>query len=284
MAKKARKTNTKQEVLNRKICVLIFPESREVYVDRTTAKSLWQYYDGHYRERNQITAPAFRNYKSQNLLPEFYLLQEVFGTDSQAFSYCIAWSKRFSESGYELLGSKMSNFIEEMDAEIESIYYSIQDISIQEICSKSKNLFPEFKQIGPTKRALHTQTDDKKHRISVSLTDCERQKIKKLAEKYGVTMSEYILECVRLGGVFQIDTLFLEKYINQADRLQQTLDGMLATYLLSGEYYPADMVRFEKLSDQICQSNTAVAKEFIRFTKELRALKKGHALTKDVLE
>lgn len=284
MANKQSKTNPKYEDKTRKICVFLFPETKEAYVDKTAAKDLWRYYDNHYRERNMMTKQAFHRCKEHDLLPEFYLLEEIFGTDSQAFGRCIAWSKYFSEAGYGLLSSKMNDFIHEMDAETYEIYKSIQAISIQEICSKSKNLFPKFKKNGPRKRSEKTKLRADERRITLYLKEKEYLKIKEKAEQYGVTMSEYIFECVRFGGHLQLDTTFMEQYIHKLDDCQAVFTGMLATYLLSGEYYPADIIKMEEIGDKITRSNDGVKREIIRFYKNFRHLKTGKQLTADSLQ
>lgn len=278
------KTNPKYEDKKRKICVFIFPETKEAYVDKTAAKDLWRYYDNHYRERNTMTKQAFRRGKEDDLLPEFYLLEEIFGTDSQAFGRCIAWSKYFSEAGYGLLSSKMNDFINEMDAETQEIYESIRTVSMQEICSKDKNLFPKFKKKGPNKRTEKSKLKADERRITLYLKEKEYQKIKETAEQYGVTMSEYIFECVRFGGRLQLDTTFLEQYVHKLDDCQNVFTGMLTTYLLSGEYYSADILKMEEIGAEIARSNDDVKREIIRFYKHFRHLKTGKQLTADPLQ
>lgn len=280
----SKKNSNNWETVPRKIFLFLFEEDRSFFINDSTQESNWKYYDGHFRERYTATREQFAKSKKTSKLPPLFLLDTVIGTGADAFQRKIEWSKYFVEQGYKCLaGEKMNEIVREFDSGESEFYESIKNLPLTQFCSPDKNLFPEFKKSSRNKRTKTSKLPPDLFRISVFVREKEYLKYKKKADEYGVPMSEYILDCVRLGGTFQVDTSFMERYIKEIDHCYNLFSGMLATYLISKKYYPTDIIKMEELCKQIADSNVAVKEEIIRLNRQLKRMKTGEQLNTDQL-
>lgn len=264
------------EIKTRTIFALVFPIERSVFIGKTTMKSLWKAYDHHYRERMRFTKPLFAKYKSDDLLPEMYRLEEIVGRDCDAFERCILWSKFFDDHDYELiLGERMYRFTDDLDEDMQKKYTQLAaNTSLENLCSKEKSLFPEFKKSKQKEQNAHENSPKNKRRIEITVSDSLYHHIKDAAEKHSLSMNRYIIECVNNGGVIELDTTFIKEYIRDIASFHYILSGVVSTILLSRKYFPADMERMYNLSQDVMQSNKEVMDRVTKLYRSVRRRKR----------
>lgn len=259
------------EIKTRSIFVILFQDAQEFFLNDTTQKNLWKVYDEHYREHHACTKELFAKCKKRSKLPPIYLLDTLEGTAADGFQRCVLWAKYFVDHGYTCLaGPKMINFVEQLNTNEEE-YQSIKSIPIDEICSEEKNLFPDFKQKKAKKPAEKTYRKDCV-RVELVLHKNEYEKFKAIAEKYGISMTEFFLHCARHGGVMNVDLSFIDQYIRRIEDFSNTLDGISSAILLSRDYFPANLERVYELSKDVTESNCEVKREILRFIRQIRRM------------
>ncbi len=237
------------------IYALIFNESNEVFVERTSTKNLWLVFNAHYNKENPMTRVLFSEYIERNTLPQMYLLSEALTTRKGAYKHCVAWSKLFSEYGYKPIGTKMEDEIQDADEEIAILYEAIKDVQIDDVCAKNRSLYPDFKNSKKGKRTEKSKYKPDDARIEIVLKKTEYENYKEAAQRYGVTIPEYILHHLRFDGVVRFDTYCLEEYILAIDNYSKMLSGIIATIVLSKEYMPADIEQLVKASEGVIKTN-----------------------------
>jgi len=260
------------EIKTRSIFVIIFERSKSFFLNDTTQKNLWKVYDEHYRERHSCTKKPFAESKNQNLLPPIFLLESIEGTSADAFQRCILWSKYFISKGYFCLtGEKIIDFVEKFDSDTDDFYQSIKDIPIEKICPEDKNLYPEFKQ---KKEKSLSQKELRRNSVRLELVihKKEYENFKKTADEHGISMTEFFLYCARHGDIMCIDLSAINQYLRMIEDYSNTLDGIIATILLSREYFPTDLERMYELSHEVISSNSEVKKEIIRLCRKIRRI------------
>lgn len=269
-----KKSQAKWEIKERSIYAILFEEQKTFYIGKTVISNLWKAYDFHYRGKNAITDQLFEQYKGTGQLPKMFLLDKVLGTDHEAFQHCIVWSKYFSENGFTCLcGDKMKSFIADLDAETETLYFSIRDIPLSQICSEDKNLFPEFRNSSKRKRSDSTRIDPDKVRFELIMSREEYDFYKKSADKYGVSMTQLFLDCIRHGDVFQLDTSVLEEYIRISKGYSNMLSGIISTILTSMQYVPSDIDRLCEVSKEVIETNKLTKRELERLCRTMLRMK-----------
>lgn len=260
------------KIKTRNVFVILFQDDKKFFLNDTTRNSLWKVYDEHYRENHACTKALFAEYKKQMKLPGFFVLETIEGTNADGFQRCVIWSKYFIEHGYACLaGPQMLGFVERLDTDDEELYQSIKNISLEEICSEDKNLFPDFKQKKSKKPA---EKSNRKNcvRLELVLQKSEYDKFKKIADKYGISMTEFFLYCARHGGVINIDLSFIDQYIRRIEDFSNTLDAIASTILLSRDYSPADLERMHELSESVMESNGEVKIEIMQLIRKIRRM------------
>lgn len=270
----------------RKIIVILFEETKEFFINDTVQQSLWKYYDEHFRGRVRLTRDLFSAYKERGKLPPAFHICTVDGTIGDTFIRKMEVAKYFIDHGYSCLvkGELLSSVEEFTDWDKSEFYLSIKDIPVEILCAPEKNLFPEFKNSSKNQRTEKSQLPPDVHRIQLLVRDEEYMKYKKLAKDYGVSMSEYILACARNGGLIRVDTSFLGEYSHKMDNCYDLCKGMLVTFLMSGNYLPSDIVKMQKIKDEIEESNNQVRAAMANFLRKFRYLKSGKTLTEDQLK
>ena len=264
------------EIKTRTIFAIVSPIERSVFIGKTTMKSLWKAYDHHYRERMHFTKSLFAKYKSNDMLPEMYRLDEIVGRDCDAFEKCILWSKFFDNHDYELiLGERIYRFTDTLDEDMQEKYTSLfENSSLEKLCSKEKNLFPNFKKCKQKEQTEQDHIQKSQHRIEITVSDSFYHQIKEASQKHGLSMNRYIIECVNNGGVIELDASSISEYMTRVGRYSNTLNGIISTILLSGKYYPADMERMYQLSLDVMQSNKEVSKQVFKLCRSVRRRKR----------
>lgn len=262
------------EIKNRKLYVILFPNSKTFFVLDTIHKNIWHVYDNHYRGRSSPTKKQFELCKKENNLPPMYYLGELTGTVYDSFQRKVEWSKYFFEHGFKCLaGEKMEQILNEFTPEDNDFYNSIKNIPIENIINPELNLMKDFRKIGKTPRKSENSRYDGKHVIRLVLWEEEYETYKKRAKEYGVPMSEYIMTCVKLSTPFVVNTEFITKYIDEINSCSNLFKGLLRTYFLSKEYFDADVLSMKKISNNILKTNFQVEEELFSLCLRLRRLR-----------
>lgn len=280
-----KKSENYWDIKPRKIVVILFEETKEFFINDTAEENLWKYYDNHDRGRVAKTRTLFALYKQKNQRPPIFHICTVNGTIGDTFIRKMEVVKYFTDHGYTSLvkGELLASVEEYTDWDKSEFYLSIKDIQVEVMCAPEKNLFPNFKNNKP-QRTENCRLREDEFRIELRVKKDEYEKYKNLAQKYGVPMTDYILECARNGGLIQVDTFFLEEYIHKIDNCHDLCKGLLVAFLMSGNYYPSDIVKMQKIKDEIGKSNSSVQATMVNFYRSLRRLKRGATTTGDQLE
>ena len=266
------RNNPDWETKPRYIFAIIFGQQKSFYLNSTTQKNLWKVYDEHYRERHSCTKKLFAEAKNKEL-PSMFLLETMEGTKANAFQRCIFWSKYFVEKGYSCLaGQKMNEQITQFDANQDS-FQSIIDIPIEKMCPAEGNLFPNFYQ-SKTKTPAKKANRENFVRFELVLHESEHMRFKKIADEYGISMTEFFLHCARHGDVIRVDMTSIDQYLHKIEDYVNTLDAIVASILLSRDYFPSYVERISDLCKDVIDSNETVKKEIIRVCRQIRRLNK----------
>lgn len=271
-----RKDERYWEIRERKIIVILFEETKEFFINDTTQQSLWKYYDEHFRERITKTRSLFAQYKQKKQLPPMFHICTVNGTSATSFARRMEVAKYFIDHGYTSIikGELLASIEEFTDWDKSEFYLSIKDIPVEIMCAPEKNLFPEFKSSSKNQRTEHSKLPPDVHRIRLTVTREEHERLKNLAKKHGIPMSEYILECARNGGIIRIDTNFMERHARKMDDCYENLKGILVAFLLSQNYFPSDIVKLEKIKNEMAKINNEASADMKRYWRNFSRHKK----------
>ena len=272
------------EQKERKILVIIFENSREFFINDTYQDSVWKYYDSHFRGKYWLTKSRFEACKAADELPPIYCLDAVTGTKNDAFQIKLAWAKYFCDHDYApVVGPNMQRIIDDFEPEESLLYQGIKDIPVKKILRADKNLLPDFRRAGKQKRSENSSLKPGVRQLTLRMTEREYMIYAARAEQHGLSLSQYIRECARLGGVLSIDISGLSDYRYDVAKCSNKITGLFQTILLSGNYFPADMAMLQDCCNKICESNGKVDRLITRLCRQLRRMKTGEQINKDPL-
>ena len=265
-----KRTKPKREEKERTIYVLVFQKTNEIFVGKTTIKRLWDVYNYHFSERMPVTKTLFREYKEADTLPQMYVLSTIMGTDADALTHSIAWSRLFLENGFKLvLGETMLALIEDATPETWEVYDDVKTALIPDLLSPEKELFPNFGK-AEKKRANNRSRGNDTYRVDLTLTKEEYEGFKAIAEREGISMTQLCKSGAKKCHVLKPDLMKVHEFTKTFDRFVKDQQDIIATILISGEYFPADMARMYEISQEVIGASEEVTKYIIKWCREIR--------------
>lgn len=273
-----KKANSDWKVRKRSVYLFLFEETKGFFINDTIQKNLWHVYEEHYREKRKATKKEFAQYKKEEKLPAMFLLEALEGTASDAFQYQISWSRYFIAHGYVCLaGKKMVQIVENTPEEEDLCYQNIKNRPIEEVCAPEKSLYPNFgrERKGSSERE---QQDLNYKRFEMRLSNDQYSNIKTNAEAENLTMTEYVLRCIRKQNAGKsLDGDQMKTYLKRLDLLydeicgyQKSLEDLLSALILGKNYLPRDAQFLLAVNQHVEKLIRELKTEILRLYRLLR--------------
>lgn len=272
MATKKKKAYTENK--SWKIFVIAFPDSKNMYIGCTSIKDIRKAFREHYSLKFSLTKSYFEQAKTDNIVPQMFLLEEFLTTKNIAFSRMVAWGKLLTDNGYFCInGDTFQSYVEDMIEVTQSFYEELKDINIEEILHSAKNLSVGYK---PRK----TKNDEKVVQyVQLYFTPEENEIIEKRAAELGLNKANYCKQ-IALNG--QINNLYFhasDTYLKELREAISVVKQAIVTIYKLGQYFPSDLAKIEELKNVIVRHYKDTVKESIKVNAALSS--KGKKKKKD---
>lgn len=247
-------------------------ETRQVFVGSITQGHTYQAYKDHARGAQALTKLLFEQTKKQLPYPSMYLLEEVHKTKREAYSDIVVWTAYFLQKGYHVLArQKTLDYATELHEENQLRFQQIKDLSIEEIINEQTLLHCRNTKFEPIVQA---DSDEKRSRITVLVSQTEHQIIKKKAQEAGLSMTQYCHQLIvnhgqpiGLGAIAQVS--FFE-YSEELKAVIRALRKLQLEIYVSGSYQPKDLELIEKKIEQVNRNYKNVVRHIERQVKKMQ--------------
>ena len=128
------------------IYALCSPNKQKAFIWKTLSRNLKSVYKDHVNHHCAATSDMVTAAESESLLPQMYLLEQVYTTHQRAYNHCVAWARHFKSHGYDIIPMKgIQTYADSLSSTQNEIYVQIEQIPLAEVCAPSKNLFPAYR-------------------------------------------------------------------------------------------------------------------------------------------
>lgn len=254
-----RKIEAYTEVKNWKIYAIIFPENNRVYIGQTSQKELRSTYKNHYTMRFGLTKDYFEHAKSNDILPQMFLLEEYENKKVISFCRCVAWGKLFTDNGFDCInGDTFNEYMKDMVETTQTFYDEIKDVNILELISPDKSLISNYK----PRRSKNKKNED--YTIHISVTPEENKIIEKKAAELRMSKTAYCKQIALNGYINNLDFHASDEYLKELREAILTVKQSIVTIYNLEQYFPYDLARIEELKDIIVRHYKDTVKESLK--------------------
>ena len=264
---KAKKAEFYESICEFIIFVFLEQQDERCYVWKTKNSNLKGVYEMHYFLGVGQTKEIFQRGKGSGRTPEMYILETIETTENVALKHCIAWTRYFTEHGYESINRTINHFSEHLAEDTKTIYRGIKDRFLTDVCDKEHQCFADYGTI----RKKRTEND--RRQIAISLAPDEYQQIADKAKELRMRPTGYVKEMTLNGTVFREDYSFFMEYKETLWNIEICLKNLLLEIYNTGKYHPEDLTNIQKLCDQIGDIHHDAMKEFNKVCSKRKKIK-----------
>lgn len=250
------------------VYVIVSQISKEFYVWKCQSGRLYENYKAHAAGRSNSTKDLFARSDEEALFPKMYFLETVQTTEQLAFRHCIAWTKYFTEHGFETLAcDTIVAYTGDMVEYTQGVYDRINSLPIDAVLADEKCVVKQYKRRGESK--------SKRDRLTVYLDPKEYDEIEKKAKKMGLSMNRYARNMVLDGCLIYMDAPPIWEVTTKIRETNIILKQILYAIYQNGKYYPTDLGNIQKMVDRIVKVEDEIDDIFEKFIDEIIKFRKS---------
>lgn len=254
------------EVRDIEVYCILFPETNQVFIGKNLAPNHYQSYKDHVRGRKPLTKNLFEAAKQTGNYPKMYLLNRLQSTETRAYRYIVAWTKFFTDKGFQVLGhTKTLDYATDLVDETQKIFDEFKDFSLSEITSEEHILVGNYTQKTTDPEKIPTK-------IVVVVSPEEYLHIKAKADAEHMSLSKYCRLMAVNGTITRIE---FSEYIKELRAIKRIFKEVQLGIYQSGKYFPADLENFDKLVKEVDKNGKKLTNAVNREFKKLQKLKLG---------
>lgn len=267
MAVKKNKKYTDEKIW--KIYVLVFPPSKNFFINFTCQKELRTTFKDHFILRKSITKPYVEECKKNKNIPQMFFLEDFCATRNNAKSRAVAWAKLIQENGYFCINDDgFKSYIEDLLPKTIGYYEEVKEQNISHLLAENMSLFPEYKTNKQVKKNSNLIV------YTLYFKPDEYTVFEKNAEELNMTKAAFGKKMILNGKIYMLDTSDFAKYIKELQEGVATMQQTVLTIHKLGQYFPSDVVKIEEFKNLVQEHYALFLKETIKLNNKISIMNK----------